>query len=92
VTAVDPHSHPDQQTFADLFEMMGTLTRYLQSPEHHVDEELLQQLVESCDDAVRYYGNEHCELPPAWLVTLRELFAVFLAKAKQHRIVSTGVH
>ena len=64
MTDVDPNSHPDQQTFSDLFQMLGTLTRYLQAPDHHVDEELLQQLVDACDDAARYYGNEHCDLPP----------------------------
>jgi hypothetical protein len=88
----DPNSHPDQQIFHDLLQLIGTLTRYLQSPEHHVDEELLQQLVDSCDDAARYYRNEHCDYPPAWLMALRRLFDAFLVKARQHRIVSTGLH
>ena len=92
MTDVDPNSHPDRQTFSDLFQMLGTLTRYLQAPDHHVDEELLQQLVDACDDVARYYGNEHCDLPPAWLMALRGLFDAFLAKAKQNRVVSTGLH
>ena len=92
MTDVDPNSHPDQQTFSDLFQMLGTLTRYLKAPDHHVDEELLQQLLDACDDASRYYGNEHCELPPPWLVKLHDLFAAFLAKAKQQRVVSSGLH
>ena len=89
---VDPNTHPDQQTFSDLFQMLGTLTRYLQAPDHHVDEELLQQLVDACDDVARYYGNEQGDLPPAWLMALRGLFDAFLAKAKQNRVVSTRLH